>query len=186
LKKKNKKIKNKKIKKEINFQRVYFFFNLKNKLFYYLIKMKLLLNPTEAAKPFYIDHSFAFSGDSGLDLFFVRESNVPAFSTQLIDLEISCEFIDNEGKNKSFWLIPRSSISKTPLRMSNSVGLIDAKYRHSLKVSVDNFTNKDYTITKGSKLFQIVAYNLETFNLKISSNLSESTRGAGFGSSNKN
>ena len=31
--------------------------------------------------------------------------------------------------NCSYYLYPRSSISKTPLRMSNSTGIIDAGYR---------------------------------------------------------
>ena len=38
----------------------------------------------------------------------------------------------------SFLLLPRSSISKTPLRLSNSVGLIDAGYRGELQAPVDN------------------------------------------------
>ncbi len=155
--------------------------------------MKLFLKPSENAKPFYIDHKYAFDGDYGLDLYFPKDFTVPAYATELIDLEISCELReyntmikgDQLFRNLSYFLIPRSSISKTPLRMSNSIGLIDSKYRHNLKVSVDNFSDTDYTITKGTKLFQIVAPNLESFDLVLSDNLSESTRGAGFGSSNK-
>ena len=156
--------------------------------------MKLFLKPSDNAKEYYINHSFAYSGDNGLDLFFVNEIIIPAYETKLIDLEISCELRDYNTiikgselfRNLGYWLIPRSSISKTPLRMSNSIGLIDSKYRHTLKVSIDNFSDIDYTITKGTKLFQIVAPNLETFDLAIVDNLSESDRGSGFGSSNKN
>ena len=39
--------------------------------------------------------------------------------------------------------MPRSSISKTPLRMSNSVGLIDGGYRGEIMASVDNISDDD-------------------------------------------
>jgi dUTPase len=37
--------------------------------------------------------------------------------------------VDSEGRTRAYWLAPRSSISKTPLRLANSMGLIDATYR---------------------------------------------------------
>ena len=58
----------------------------------------------------------------------------------------------------SFELWPRSSCgSKTPLRLSNSIGLIDAGYRGELIAIVDNLSDKEYQINKGDRLFQIVA-----------------------------
>ena len=38
---------------------------------------------------------------------------------------------------RDFYVYPRSSISKTPLRMANSVGIIDSGYRGNLKFAVD-------------------------------------------------
>lgn len=159
--------------------------------------MKLYLNPSDEAKEFYINHKYAFDGDSGIDLYFPKDIIVPAYETKLIDLEITCELRKYNVsrikefkalfKNLSYFIIPRSSISKTPLRMSNSIGLIDSNYRHTLKVCVDNITDKDYTIKKGDKLFQLISPNLEQFDLIITDNkadLSSSIRGEGFGSSN--
>ena len=37
--------------------------------------------------------------------------------------------LDKDGAPRAFWLSPRSSISKTPLQLANSLGLIDATYR---------------------------------------------------------
>ena len=77
------------------------------------------------AKELYENHSHLHSGDAGLDLFVVEDQIIPAKSTQPIPLQIACENLDN----KAYYLFPRSSISKTPLRLANSIGLIDGGYR---------------------------------------------------------
>ena len=103
----------------------------------------------------------------------------------MIDLRIQCEaFYDNENdKNVSYYLYPRSSISKTPLRMANSTGIIDAGYRGNIMVAVDNIDNEPYTIEKGTRLFQICGPTLEPITMDIVDELSNSERGSnGFGS----
>ena len=88
--------------------------------------------------------------------------------------------------NISYYLYPRSSISRTPLRMSNSVGIIDAGYRGSLMVSVDNISDEGYTIKSGDRLFQVCASTLPPISFELSTTLSETTRGeGGFGSTNQ-
>lgn len=158
--------------------------------------MELYLKASSKALPFYENHSFAYSGDSGLDLFFVEDITIPARQTVLVDLEVAVElrymntnisFGDKKlFLNKSILLMPRSSIYKTPIRLSNSIGLIDSGYRGNLKVALDNISEKSYTISKGTKLFQLVSPNLETFNLVLTDKLSETKRNVlGFGSSGK-
>jgi dUTPase len=58
-------------------------------------------------------------------------------------------------------LLPRSSLSATPLRLSNSIGLIDMGYRGEVLAKVDcvNDRFEDYEIQQGKRLFQIVQYN---------------------------
>ncbi len=141
---------------------------------------------SENVKEFYENHSSAFEGDVGIDLFIPHNVNIPAKSTYLIDLEISCELINSQGQNVGYFIYPRSSISKTPLRLSNSVGVIDAKYRHTLKISLDNHSNNPYNLVKGQRLVQIVSGNLEPMKFCIVDKLSESSRGEGFGSSGMN
>jgi dUTP pyrophosphatase len=149
---------------------------------------------TEEIGKMYTEHSSAYEGDSGIDLFFPENIIIPAKGTVLIDLLIACEMrhTSNVFKlgetqlfvNKSYLLIPRSSIYKTPLRQCNSMGLIDSKYRGNIKVAVDNISDKSYEIKKGQKLFQIITGNLEPFTLVLTDNLSDSSRGKlGFGSS---
>ena len=93
--------------------------------------------------------------------------------------------INNENQNISYFLIPRSSISKTPFRMSNSIGLIDAGYRGELMAYVDSL---DLSAPKvGDRLFQLVTANLVPIQeLKIIDELSNTTRSeGGFGSTGK-
>lgn len=86
----------------------------------------------------------------------------------------------------SYTLIPRSSMSKTPLRQSNSVGLIDAGYRGEILLPVDNLSDEDYTLEKGQRICQIAGPGLETIRLKLVDALTETSRGeGGFGSTGK-
>ena len=79
--------------------------------------------------------------------------------------------------------MPRSSISKTPIRLCNSVGLIDAGYRGEIMAAVDNIKQEDYTISVGQRLFQIVAMDGSPLSFELVDELSSTSRGAGgFGS----
>lgn len=155
---------------------------------------KLYLKTNNKSEKFYNNDTFACDGDSGMDLYFVEDQVISAGSTVLVDLEICCELKDYNNKvqngnlfiNKSYFLLPRSSIYKTPLRLANSVGLIDAGYRGNIKVPLDNISDEDYKISKGSRLFQIVSPGLECFDVVLTDKLSDTDRGTkGFGSSGK-
>ena len=87
---------------------------------------------------------------------------------------------------KAYYLFPRSSISKTPLRMSNSIGLIDGGYRGEIMASCDNIKDFNFKIEKGQRLFQLVAVDSSPISYKVVDELSETTRGqGGFGSTGK-
>ena len=145
--------------------------------------MKLLiktLNPASAEM--YASHGHFHDGDAGLDLYILEDIKIPAGETKLIKLGISCEPIDG----KAYYLFPRSSISKTPLRMSNSIGLIDGGYRGEIMASCDNIKDFDFEVKKGQRLFQLVAVDSSPISYKIVEDLSETTRGkGGFGSTGK-
>ena len=80
----------------------------------------------------------------------------------------------------------RSSISKTPLRLSNAVGLIDAGYRGEIMAAVDNIKDSSYRLEKGQRLFQLVSMNGESIHFDLVDTLSDTLRGeGGFGSTGK-
>ena len=118
--------------------------------------------------------------DSGFDLVCPAEVMVPARSTVFVDLGVRTM---REGSNCGYYLYPRSSLSKTPLRLANSVGIIDAGYRGTLKAAVDNTSDADYTIRRGDRLFQICLPTLEPFAVLFAPVSRDTERGeGGFGS----
>jgi len=150
--------------------------------------MYLLIKPlTDYVKTLYNNHEHFHAGDSGIDLFNPETITVEPGETKCIDLMIQCESFNcmnpNIRKNVSYKLYPRSSIVKTPLRLSNSVGIIDAGYRGNIKAFVDNIKDIPFTIEKGKRLFQICGPYLESISFDIVQDLSNSQRGSGgFGS----
>ena len=119
--------------------------------------------------------------DSGYDLYVCEKIIVEPFKTAMIGLGIACEPNFNGG----YYLYPRSSISKTPLALANSVGIIDAGYRGEIEACVRNLSSEQYTIEKGTKLFQLCMYDLKPFNIVLMDTLTDTVRGSGgFGSTN--
>ena len=137
-------------------------------------------------KVMYTGHNHYNPGDVGLDLFFPDDVLIEAGSRgKSVDLMIQCEALSSNSEHGlyiPYWLLPRSSISKTPLRMSNSVGIIDAGYRGNIIVALDNF-GEDYQIQKGQRLFQISPWSEYNIEMNIVNELSNTGRGNnGFGS----
>jgi len=114
------------------------------------------------------------------------KSQINSYTEQLDDSKELLSNLSNiqlEKSNCSYYLYPRSSISKTPLRMSNSTGIIDAGYRGNIIAKLDNISNEEYKIEKGTRLFQICSPSLDEIELKVVDKLSITTRGTGgFGS----
>ena len=145
--------------------------------------MNLKIKPFNAeVKTFYENHGHFHDGDAGLDVYIINQQTIQANDTTLIHLQIACE--TNDGK--PYLLMPRSSIAKTPLRLCNSIGLIDGGYRGEIMAVVDNIKKESYTVEPGQRLFQLVAMDGSPIHFKLVDELSESTRGeGGFGSTGK-
>jgi len=148
--------------------------------------MFLKLKPmSDSVKAMYRNHGSFHEGDSGLDVFFPEDVTIGARETLLVDLQIQCEAVleTNNTRNLSYYLYPRSSLVRTPLRMANSVGIIDAGYRGNLQVALDHFGDTEYTIEAGTRLFQICSPTLDPIHLELVEGLSNTERGSGgFGS----
>ena len=138
-----------------------------------------------------------YDSDSGLDLYILEDIIIKLGETKKIDLGIQCEMLSNKKyntvKTTAYYLYPRSSFSKTPLILGNHVGIIDKDYRGNILAVVkfmpthDIFQrfikegktsfNETYTITKGTRLFQICANDLCSFSYSIVDSLSDTSRG---------
>ncbi len=145
--------------------------------------MKLYIKThNETAHQFYSEHGHFHDGDAGLDLYVLEDIEFQPGETKKIKLGISCEPEDG----KAYYLFPRSSISKSPLRMANSIGLIDGGYRGEIMAVCDNIKSFSYIAEKGQRLFQLVATDSSPIHYKLVNELSETSRGSGgFGSTGK-
>lgn len=96
--------------------------------------------------------------DAGFDLFSPKDpktisihcygSDYEYGPTNKINFKVKCaaKMIYSNGlqTNTGFYMYPRSSLSKTPLRLANSVGIIDAGYRGNLIGMFDLIETKEW------------------------------------------
>jgi dUTP pyrophosphatase len=137
---------------------------------------------------FYKNFTSHHLGDSGIDLYNFETLAVGHFEVGTIDFKIQCEMINlKTNEYCSYYLYPRSSLSKTCFQLANSVGIIDAGYRGSIMAKVRCFetdSRKPGILYPGS-YFQITAPDLEPIKVQVVESLSSTTRNdGGFGSTN--
>lgn len=119
---------------------------------------------------------------AGLDLYCPFHIKVPADSQKKIPLGIAVEI----PQGYMGLLVPRSSMSKTPLRCANSVGIIDADYRGELSIAYENISCSDYTIFRGDRIAQLIIVPIAIVDVEEAQTLSETERGdGGYGSTGK-
>jgi dUTP pyrophosphatase len=123
------------------------------------------------------------SSDSGFDLYLPKDYTIGPGESKMIDLEVKVEPNFAGG----YYLYPRSSISKYPLRLKNSVGIIDNSYRGNLKCAVENTSQTETVeLRKGERYFQLCHPTLIAMKAKIVEKVTPSKRGeGGFGSTGK-
>lgn len=104
--------------------------------------------------------------DCGFDLFCPEDLEVESGSTIKVNMRCKCA-MTYMGVPCGFYLYPRSSVgAKTPLRLANSVGIIDSGYRGDCIAVFDNreqgqgSESVSYRIAKGDRLVQICSGNL--------------------------
>jgi dUTP pyrophosphatase len=149
--------------------------------------MKFLIKPLSSeVKYIYENHSTYHQGDSGLDLFIVKDEVIPPGKTLLLGLGVCCQLTDGDGKYYSYNMYARSSISKTPLIVANGVGLCDSPYVGELKAALHNTSNTYYTVMKGERYVQLARPDLGEISFEIVNELRDTSRGSGgFGSTGK-
>ena len=129
--------------------------------------------------------SYAKNGDAGLDLVAttIISETLGSITYGLgIALEIPEGFVG--------LVFPRSSIRKTNLQLSNSVGVIDSGYRGELQATfnkiqgIDNVERENYKV--GDRVCQIIIIPHPSIEFNEVNELSNTERGeGGFGSTGK-
>lgn len=105
--------------------------------------------------------------DSGFDLFYPITENLETETLvgklQKLDFRVKTAMFTDE-KPSGFYMYPRSSLSKTPLRLANSVGIIDSGYRGKLMGYFD-LLEDEYSVAQYQRFLQICAPNLQPFHV---------------------
>ena len=95
---------------------------------------------------------YAHEADACADLYADETINIQPGQTVLISTGIAMAIPEGYVVH----VYPRSSIgAKTPLRLSNSVGVIDSGYRDELKIIYTNTGNEIFTVNKGERIAQM-------------------------------
>ena len=138
--------------------------------------------------------------DAGFDLYNpeIKTINVNIKKqVHKLDLNVICsaKMITDCNKvfNTGYYMYPRSSLSKTKLRLANSIGIIDSGYRGHLMGMFDIvhlFPNEEYVVNKYDRLLQICAPGLVPIIVEVVNKLEElgeeTERGnGGFGSTGR-
>tara|TARA_B100001094_G_C17769082_1_gene594094 strand:+ start:157 stop:603 length:447 start_codon:yes stop_codon:yes gene_type:complete len=120
----------------------------------------------------------AKNGDVGLDIPMQESVIIPPKARSF---KINLKF--KASPTHGYMLVPRSSISKTTVRLANSIGIIDKKYRGDVMVVVDNIGDSDVLFQEGCCFFQIIAFdgNLPRYQIE-EIDLATSRGSGGFGS----
>ena len=150
---------------------------------HYVLRLKV----PEELKELYKEEAKIFNRpqthpNAGFDLFCPEEVKVYGLTTEKIDQGVkgAMEFFTNEvgvgagvgadinqGRPVGYFMYPRSSTgSKTPLRLANSIGVIDSGYRGNYIAVFDNSKQESFKVTKLQRLVQICAPNI-TYPLKV-------------------
>lgn len=112
---------------------------------------------------------------AGMDFYQPQSVVIEPHQTQYVTLGLMVEI----PKGYMLMLAPRSSMSKTPLVIPNSFGVIDADYRGEIKGIFKNTSDVAYTIQKGDRLLQGILVPVGALNLLEVDELTETARGTG-------
>jgi dUTP pyrophosphatase len=113
--------------------------------------------------------------DAGVDLYVPNNITINNNTrSNKVDMGVVCSMTYHDSHGRAlpcgFYLYPRSSTgSKTPLRLSNSVGVIDAGYRGNIIACFDNIDSckldvvnesTSYSIKSNDRVVQLCAPNI--------------------------
>ena len=129
--------------------------------------------------------------DAGFDLLSPETAQISISRVNKLDYRIKCSakiYRNNITFNTGFYMYPRSSISKSNVRLANNVGIIDSGYRGNLIGMFDVvYPNNVNVINKFERHLQICAPGLIPIIVEMVNSIEElgeeTSRGnGGFGS----
>ena len=154
----------------------------------------LRLCPSPSTAEFYVAGpvSMVAAENAGFDLFVPENCVIPPGEMKFVSMDLKAVVVEGGSVSQAahYWLVPRSSISKTGLVLANSIGVIDRSYRGSLMGAFWNLSKEDVVLTRGQRLLQIVSRDMTSFStveiVGTAEELGVTARGeGGFGSTGR-
>jgi len=145
----------------------------------------LYLLPDATASSFYTTKTLS-TENAGFDLYVPADTVFAPGERKMVGMGVKAVVSDGTSL-QNYWMLPRSSLSKTGLMLANSVGVIDKSYRGELIAALWNSTSDVVKVEKGQRLVQIVARDMgDISDCVVVDVLPISERGAGgFGSTGR-
>ena len=128
--------------------------------------------------------TYGTEGSNGFDIYVPQTTVIPANSfSNMVDLGIAVEL----EPGYAMFLLPRSSMgTKTPIRLSNGVALVDSDFRGGIKAFFDNLSDEDYVINTGERVVQGVVVPIQKVEFVEVNELGTTSRDInGYGSTGK-
>ena len=135
--------------------------------------------------------------NAGFDLFTPKKEVFCGSAATFVDFRVKCEMQhfdmwQNQWNPASFYVYPRSSMSKTPLMLANHTGVIDSGYRGNLlgafRYLRENISAPNYEVDEHMRLLQICSSDLRPIMVRMVdlSAFDVTSRGSGgFGSTGR-
>lgn len=125
--------------------------------------------------------TYAREGDAGMDIRAAEDVVLNMGETKIVPTGLKVAI----PEGYELQVRPRSGLSlKTPLRVANAPGTIDAGFRDEIGIIVTNTGDKYFTISKGDRIAQIVLQKVPRINWQVVNSVASigENRGGGFGS----
>jgi dUTP pyrophosphatase len=113
---------------------------------------------------YYSQYKKSYDTDSGFDIVCPEDITIEPGSIETINFGIICNRTDSD---EGYYLYPRSSLSKTSIRIIDNCVFKHSKFSGQLYTIVKNIKNKRFQINKGDRLFQICAPDLKPFDVEL-------------------
>jgi len=129
--------------------------------------------------------AYARPGDAGMDVCSIENVNIKPGQTIIVKTGLKVPI----PEGYEIQVRPRSGLSlKTPLRLANAPGTIDAGYRDEIGIIIQNTSaTKDYEINEGDRIAQLVLQPVPAIIWAQVDDVQDigENRGGGFGSSGR-
>jgi len=126
--------------------------------------------------------TYATDGSGCFDIYATTTATIKAGQAQTIGTGLAVEV----PRKHVMLLFSRSGHGfNHGIRLGNAVGVIDSDFRQEVKVRIHNDSATDYTVGIGERIAQGMVLPVFRHTLELATELSETSRIGGFGSSGK-